>query len=177
MSLIETDLQEPTSESAWLVDLVADCLGVPAREIDRQVPLVRYGLDSMSAVHLTTAIADELRCDVPECLLLDHPDIDSVARYMETARTTRQPVPARKNGQSPLDQMLADSVLPFDVRVEKGVRTRLPQRPDQPSVGARCFAQTSPDPFIGMVQKGVRYRCAKQPTILRSVPGRSGNGT
>ncbi len=27
-----------------------------------------------------------------------------------------------------------------------------------------------------MVQKGVRHRCAKHPTNLRSVPGRSGNG-
>ena len=26
-------------------------------------------------------------------------------------------------------------------------------------------------------KKGVRYRCAKHPTNLRSVPGRSGNGT
>ena len=37
-----------------------------------------------------------------------------------------------------------------------------------PVVGAR---------LSGMVQKGVRYRCAKHPTHLRSVPGRSGNGT
>jgi hypothetical protein len=28
-----------------------------------------------------------------------------------------------------------------------------------------------------MVQKGVRYRCAKHPTNRWSVPGRSGNGT
>jgi hypothetical protein len=33
------------------------------------------------------------------------------------------------------------------------------------------------DADFHMVQKGVRYRCAKHPTNLRSVPGRSGNGT
>ena len=31
--------------------------------------------------------------------------------------------------------------------------------------------------MVGMVQKGVRYGCAKHPTNLRPVPGRPGNGT
>jgi len=30
---------------------------------------------------------------------------------------------------------------------------------------------------LAWFKKGVRYRCAKHPTNLRSVPGRPGNGT
>ena len=30
----------------------------------------------------------------------------------------------------------------------KGDRSNLPERPDQPSVGARCFAQIGPVPFF-----------------------------
>ncbi len=54
----------------------------------------------------------------------------------EVARMIRNP-----NGTAPGVEMAID---------RKGVRTHFPQRPDQPSVGARCFAEKSPDPFSGV---------------------------
>jgi thioester reductase-like protein len=119
MMNLQTELVESEIDSAWLVDLVAECLDVPAVEIDRRVPLVRYGLDSMSAVHLTMAIANELGCDVPEWLLLDYPDIESIERYVQSVRMERPSGRAQRNAPaSLLQQMLADSVLPGDVRPE-----------------------------------------------------------
>ena len=43
----------------------------------------------------------------------------------------------------------------------KGVRNLLPERPDQPSVGARCFAQKVPDTFSS--QRGYRLALANPP--------------
>ena len=124
--MTDVDLQDADVASAWLVDLVSDCLKLPAAEIDRQIPLVRYGLDSLGAVQLTTAIADELQRDVPEALLLEYPDINSLESFVQATRTEASIGRSRGDvAATPLDQMLADSLLPADVRpedCEQGIR-------------------------------------------------------
>lgn len=80
---------------------------MPADEIDPHVPLVRYGLDSVAAVQLATSIAESLGRDLPDDLLLECPDISTLARYMH------EPMAARSS--TTWDRMLADSVLPADV--------------------------------------------------------------
>jgi hypothetical protein len=47
----------------------------------------------------------------------------------------------------------------------------------KPAIGDRWESGKPIWILSGMVQKGVRYSCAKHPTNLRSVPGRSGNCT
>ena len=105
-----TTLPRADVETAWLTTLVADCLNLPADEIDPEVPLARLGLDSVAAVQLHVAIAAELDCEVSEALIHEYPSIDALARYMEATRLALPAVPAAR------DQMVADSVLPADVR-------------------------------------------------------------
>ncbi len=104
-------------DADWLMNVVSECLQLPAEAIDHNVPLVRYGLDSLGAVQLTTAIAAELQLDVPDSLLLYHPDLKSLESFM---RATRRDDPAAvlKGTLAPshLDQMLADSILPADIQ-------------------------------------------------------------
>jgi len=99
--------------SAWLMTTVARCLKLPVRELKAGVPLTRYGLDSLAAVEITTAIASELDCKVPESLLLDFPSIESLECYMEAVRGGTQP--GAEEPESARNQMLADSALPLEI--------------------------------------------------------------
>jgi len=51
------------------------------------------------------------------------------------------------------------------------------KKKSHPQSGRHKVHLFAPHDYFGMVQEGVRYRCAKHPTNLRSVPGRPGNGT
>jgi thioester reductase-like protein len=101
------------ASSTWLKAKVAECLNVPAREIDVSAPLTRYGMDSLAAVEITTAIAVALGCKVPESLLWDRPSVESLEHYMAAVRDGTGP-----DAVEPVslhDRMLADSVLPPDI--------------------------------------------------------------
>jgi thioester reductase-like protein len=102
-------------DAAWLIALVAQQLEIPAHLIKPNVPLTRYGLDSIAAVQVATAIADQLGCDVLDPLLLDRPDIRSLAHYLETALDS---LPAADESAATAERMLADSILPSDIYPE-----------------------------------------------------------
>lgn len=96
--------------SSTLISLASTCLRVPAAEISPQVPLARYGLDSLAAIELTTALERTLRRRLPESLLLQCPDLASLERYLTgPGHRPRSPVSA-------LDQMRDDSRLPACIR-------------------------------------------------------------
>ncbi len=72
---------EPT-----LIAIAARCLRVSPAGIDPHAPLARYGLDSLSALELGTAIGDAIGVEVGEDWLLDSPSIRSLAqRVLERA--------------------------------------------------------------------------------------------
>ncbi len=127
--MINANLQKKVSGSDWLVNVVSDCLQLPADKIDRDVPLVRYGLDSLGAVRLITAISAELQRDVPDALLLYHPDIHSLELFIRASREKKSGVAAQPS-QVPvqLDQMLADSILPEDIRPDPGAHRASPAK-------------------------------------------------
>jgi thioester reductase-like protein len=108
-----TQLQPAQEYTSWLIALVAEQLDVPAKTINPHVPLVRYGLDSLAAVQVASAIAERMGCDVLDPLLLDRPDISSLARYLDAACPS---APAEDESVSTEERMLADSVLPADIR-------------------------------------------------------------
>ncbi len=108
--------------SVWLRNTVADCLKVEANQIEHDVPLVRYGLDSLGAVQLTMAVGSKLQCKVPETLLLACPDLDSLAAFIQTTRNSgKPPVMNDARPSTELKEMLQDSRLPADIcpQVEK----------------------------------------------------------
>jgi len=54
----------------------------------------------------------------------------------------------------------------------KGDRHRLPERPDQPSVGARCFAQTEPVPFSAAFLGHLLVELLLDAALIADDPGR-----
>ncbi|MBA3297789.1 MAG: SDR family oxidoreductase, partial [Acidobacteria bacterium] len=68
------------------------------------------GLDSLATIELAAALEDELRCELPEDVLVDCTDARSLA-----ARLERLGVDDSRRASDPFDQMHADAVLPGDV--------------------------------------------------------------
>ncbi|MBI3463677.1 MAG: acyl carrier protein, partial [Planctomycetes bacterium] len=110
--------------SAWLIALAAELLELPEEAIDPTSPLVRHGLDSVAAVQMTTAIAEKIGRAVPDWLLLDHRDIRSLARYMESARAGESEACLAFTGSDASSMSLIDldSRLPDDIRPDGGHR-------------------------------------------------------
>ena len=95
--------------SSALASAASKCLNVPAGELAPRVPLSRYGLDSLATVELTAAIEQMLSRRLPESLLIEHPDLESLERYLSTVSDTDfSPV-------SSFEQMQRDSVLPAEI--------------------------------------------------------------
>src|SRR6266851_3542827 len=88
-----------------VVAIVADFLHIEAAEIDPRKPLSLYALDSLASVELTTALEDAFEQPLPEWLLNDHPDIESLTLALC----------GQKAGDD-RELMARDSVLPADVR-------------------------------------------------------------
>jgi len=102
------------------MDIVSRSLKVPVEKIDSKVSLARYGLDSFGAIELTTAIAAKLNCVVPETLLFLYPNVELLDRYIHSIRSNEQSAFSLGGGHKlPLDEMLADSVLPADIRPDQ----------------------------------------------------------
>jgi thioester reductase-like protein len=114
-------LRPAEASPAWLLALVSECLGVPARDLDVHAPLTRYGLDSIASVELTAAIAAALDRELPDSLLFDYPDIASLARAL------RDPDPRPAAFSAGIAQMQADAVLPPDVRPQPGTPADAPR--------------------------------------------------
>ena len=101
-AIVETSPNEVRDQ---VVAVVADFLHIDAAEIDLGRPLSFYALDSLAAVELTAALEDAFERPLPEWLLSDHPDIESLTLALR--------------GQEIGDDralMARDSVLPGDVR-------------------------------------------------------------
>src|SRR5262245_14249660 len=64
---------------AWLSDKVAFYLEMPATDIQPDVKLVEYGLDSVYALALCGDIDDEYSLEVEPTLAWDHPTVDAIA--------------------------------------------------------------------------------------------------
>ena len=95
--------------------IVADFLRVDAAEIDPRKPLSLYALDSLASVELTAALEDAFERPLPEWLLVDHPDVESLTRALRGLE-------AGDDGAL----MSQDSVLPDDIRPAIALTPRNP---------------------------------------------------
>lgn len=100
---------------AWLVGLAAEYLSIPPEELDPHTPLSRYGLDSLAAAELTTALSAALGRELRDTLLFECPDLASLHAALMSPEPDRL-APAG----DPMDTMLADAELPLEVRPEGG---------------------------------------------------------
>ena len=101
---------EPT-----LIAIAARCLRMNPASINPQAPLARYGLDSLSAVELGTAIGDAIGVEVSEDWLLDSPSIRKLAQRVLARAAPRDEQDEQGEREARLAQIRADAELPADI--------------------------------------------------------------
>ncbi|MGK7918068.1 MAG: beta-ketoacyl synthase N-terminal-like domain-containing protein, partial [Prochloraceae cyanobacterium] len=67
---------------SWLVENIAQRLGVNNSEIDIEEPFASLGLDSVQAVRLSADLEDYLELKLSPTLVYDYPNISSLAGYL-----------------------------------------------------------------------------------------------
>ncbi|NJK50439.1 acyltransferase domain-containing protein [Candidatus Gracilibacteria bacterium] len=67
---------------AWLVDRIANELGVNPDKIDPRLPFDSYGLDSVLAIGIASAGKQFLGIDLTPILLVHYPTIESLSQYL-----------------------------------------------------------------------------------------------
>ncbi len=68
---------------AWLSSLVARHLNLSGEELDPDIPLTRYGVDSLAIVAIISELADALGQEVSEAVLFEYPTINMLAEYLD----------------------------------------------------------------------------------------------
>ena len=66
----------------FLVERIAELVGIPASSIDLDAPHSDYGLDSASAVLLIAELEDALDIELSPSLAWDHPNLRSIVEHV-----------------------------------------------------------------------------------------------
>ena len=93
--------------------VVAGFLGMHAETLDPQTPLALYGLDSLSSMELVVTLEHAFERQLPEWLLVEHPNLDTLARALGKSDDAGP-------NHTALNAMWADSRLPDDIRPPAG---------------------------------------------------------
>jgi thioester reductase-like protein len=106
--------EETTISLRSLLQIVARCMKTEPHTLDPDVPLTRYGLDSLSSVELITILSQRLGRELPEYLLLDHPDIRGLHQFLNSGSKNEHAAGATSPVR--LARMRTDAVLPDNIR-------------------------------------------------------------
>ncbi len=68
--------------SAWLIERLAQDLELPIAEIDPAKPFAFYGLDSIHAVRLSSALEQWLGCELAPTIAYEYPSIDILSAHL-----------------------------------------------------------------------------------------------
>jgi thioester reductase-like protein len=99
----------PASLEATISAVAARCLRTAAGAVDPETPFALLGIDSLASIELAAALQETLGCELPPTILAECEDVRSLARRIAADR-------CQPSDDDPFDRMLADSVLPDDVR-------------------------------------------------------------
>jgi thioester reductase-like protein len=91
--------------------IAARCLRDSRVAVGPTTPFALLGLDSLTTIEMAAALEEAIGCELPPDVLLECPDVRSLARRLGGAD-----VLTRVSLADPFDRMFADSVLPDDVR-------------------------------------------------------------
>ena len=78
--------RSPHEIEAWIAGALERRIGTPVAEIDRDLELNAYGLDSVEAVILGGEIADWLGIDVDPAIVIEHPTVARLGRALAAAQ-------------------------------------------------------------------------------------------
>ena len=70
----------------WLIENLAQRLGVPASEIDTNEPFASSGLNSLDAVSLSADLEDWLDLKLSPTIVFDYPNIRELAVYLSNSK-------------------------------------------------------------------------------------------
>jgi acyl carrier protein len=103
--------EDGTTLQLWLVNQIAERLGLEPDEIDIQEDFADYGLNSIEAVNLSGDLENLLGRRLPPTILWDYPNIHELSQYLAQdtsqdtlSRSQRQTV-SPKEAQQLLDQL------------------------------------------------------------------------
>ena len=85
----EVNLQQERIQN-WLIENLAQRLGVPASEIDINEPFASSGLSSVAAVSLSADLEDWLDIKLSPTIVYDYPNIAELALYLSNSTTNNQ---------------------------------------------------------------------------------------
>ena len=66
----------------WLIRKIADATGMPAADIDLETTFADFGLDSRTAVSMSTELEKILGRELPPTLIWDFPTIKEVTQHL-----------------------------------------------------------------------------------------------
>ena len=77
--------------TSWLISEIQDLLSVDAEELAVDMPLVDYGLSSMTGMILSGSIEDWLNVRLDPSVAWEYPTIESLAAYLADEVKTQHP--------------------------------------------------------------------------------------
>ncbi|WP_046317455.1 type I polyketide synthase [Mycobacterium sp. UM_Kg1] len=80
--------------SAWLIERLAQDLELPVAEIDPAKPFAFYGLDSIHAVRLSSALEKWLGCELVPTIAYEYPSIDLLSAHLARIAAESPTAPA-----------------------------------------------------------------------------------
>lgn len=114
----------PGRHVAALTALAARALDLAPESLDPRRPLASYGLDSLAAVELNAGLQKLLGRRLPDSMLLENPDLHSLAAFLERAppdgSTVDDPVALMR-----ADATLGESVRPHHAMAAPGIGKRV----------------------------------------------------
>jgi acyl carrier protein len=101
---------KPAEIEAWLCAWIGQRLALPADRIDPTKPFSDFGIDSLTAVELTTSLGAWLKRELPTTLVWDYPNVRNLAANVAAPAVVAAAGPAVEpaKGASPAGGGLAD---------------------------------------------------------------------
>ena len=100
-----------TVTTSFVASIAARCLRTPGA-IDPDMPLALLGLDSLSTIEMAAELEAAFGCGLPADVMIDCVDVRSLTARISALRAAQ----ANEARLDPFELMLADTVLPDDVR-------------------------------------------------------------
>jgi acyl-CoA synthetase (AMP-forming)/AMP-acid ligase II/acyl carrier protein len=98
-------LVAPAEVEAWLRTWIGRRLAVPAVQIDPLKPFAEFGIDSVTAVELSGALAEWLQIPLPSTITWDFPNIRALASVAAPPAPSEPAKPAGNRASHPLESL------------------------------------------------------------------------
>lgn len=101
-AVIAAGRSRPAPEIArWLVDHIANALGIDRAEVSSQTPLMDLGVSSVQAAELADDLGSWLGGELPVTLIFDHPTIERLAAHLGSGEAAAPEGPSgeRRRGE------------------------------------------------------------------------------